>query len=372
MPVQSVFRPNLGDLFDVTSSAAFGADASPLLAAPRTGTTPARSAFPFLPSPMGRARDVVMESGASSLLSALSPTANAPPAPEFTFATPKQAPKSVGDENAGVNADADAAAEPACDTPPLIRRLGTPKVVSQPAVVASTPPPAPPAPASPAAPVVESRAEATCVVETAAPAPASEAKPVEEAQLAGNAATPVPPKTATRRRGATPGTRGRKAGNSGDDSDEVDAAAAAAPAPLVTPARVTRSSARAAAATAAVTPAAPAAALAAVPAKTPKTGGRRPAGKAQRVAVQSAADVPDADPPAAVAERVATASEFKDPYSAEALAQLMANPSAAFARGPKAVQNSPVKAPAAGRTPRAARKKTAEERHAECWTESPQ
>jgi hypothetical protein len=362
MPVKSVFRPNLGDLFDVTASAGF---ASPLLPATKPSNTPQR-AFPFLPSPMGRARDVVMESGASSLLAALSPAANATAAPadssDFTFSTPKQVAKSpVRDENAGVNTTE--LSEPACDTPPLL--LNTPKA-AQPAPVAAPPPAAPPAPAaSPAAvpaPAMQCEAVAAspAAVVEAAPAVTSEAPQVEEVKPVANAMTPAPPRTAPRRRGATPAARARKAGNSGEDeSEDVEPADAAAP--LATPARVTRSSARAAAAGAAVTPAAPAAAP-----KTPKTGGRRTAGKAQRLAVLPAADVPPAaDTLAAVTARVATA--FKDPYSEEALAELMSNPSAAFKSGPKAMQNSPVQAPPAGRTPRAARKKTAEERHAECW-----
>ena len=364
MPAKSVFRPNLGDLFDVTSSAGFGAGASPLVPAPRPSNTPQR-AFPFLPSPMGRARDVVMESGASSLLAALSPASNAAPA-EFTFATPKQVAKSsqACDENAGVNANAAEPVEPACDTPPLL--LNTPKVKTPAVAHSPAPPPAPAAsPAAVSAPFVECEAAAASPVAVVETAPVQK---VEEVKPVANAVTPVPPKTASRRRGATPAARARKAGNSGNDDDSEDVEPSAAPAPLVTPARVTRSSARAAAAEAAVTPAAPAASSVPAAAKTPKTGGRRTAGKAQRVAVLPAADVPAAvDPPAAVTGCVASASAFKDPYSAEALAELMSNPSAAFKSGPKAMQNSPVQAPPAGRTPRAARKKTAEERHAECW-----
>jgi hypothetical protein len=361
MPVKSVFRPNLGDLFDVTASAGF---ASPLLPATKPSNTPQR-AFPFLPSPMGRARDVVMECGAGSLLAALSPAANTTaPVPDFTFSTPKQVAKSpvLRDENAGVNTTE--LSEPACDTPPLL--LNTPKA-AQPAPVAAPPAATPPAPAaSPAAvpaPAIQCEAVAAspAAVVEAAPAVTSEARQVEEVKPVANAMTPAPPRTAARRRGATPAARARKAGNSGEDEGE-DVEPDAASAPLATPARVTRSSARAAAAGAAVTPAAPAAAP-----KTPKTGGgRRTAGKAQRVAVLPAADVPPAaDTLTAVTARVATA--FKDPYSEEALAELMSNPSAAFKSGPKAMQNSPVQAPPAGRTPRAARKKTAEERHAECW-----
>ena len=364
MPVKSVFRPNLGDLFDVTSSAGFGADASPLVPAPRPSNTPQR-AFPFLPSPMGRARDVVMESGASSLLAALSP-ANAATPTEFTFATPKQAAKSpkACNENAGVNADAAEPVEPACDTPPLLlntAKVQTPAVAHHPA-----PPPAPAAsPAAVSAPVVECEPVAPCAVAVVEAAPVQQVEEVKP--VVAKAVTPVPPKTASRRRGATPAARTRKAGNSGDDESE-DVEPSVAPAPMVTPARVTRSSARAAAAGAAVTPAAPAVSSVPVAAKTPKTGGRRTAGKAQRVAVLPAADVPAAvEPPAAVTGRAATASAFKDPYSAEALAELMSNPILAFKSGPKAMQNSPVQAPPAGRTPRAARKKTAEERHAECW-----
>lgn len=133
------------------------------------------------------------------------------------------------------------------------------------------------------------------------------------------------------------------------------AAPAAVESAMATPARVTRAAAKAA--SSALKPPAPAAAAAAAPSPAMKTPVRRRVSGARRVVAVEAS--PEAAPPSSVA----------NPYSEEALAQLMANPGAAFKAGTRAMQNSPVAAAAQAKTPRTRRKKalSAEEKHAREW-----
>ena len=133
------------------------------------------------------------------------------------------------------------------------------------------------------------------------------------------------------------------------------AAPAAVESAVATPARVTRAAAKAA--SSALKPPAPAAAAAAAPSPAMKTPVRRRVSGARRVVAVEAS--PEAAPPSSVA----------NPYSEEALAQLMANPGAAFKAGTRAMQNSPVAAAAQAKTPRTRRKKalSAEEKHAREW-----
>jgi len=332
-----------------------------------------------------RVRDVL---GDVTFLEETSPSSQA--ARDFTFATPKLVLKKAKSpavalenaENDASNAEVQtehSSSPAACDTPPLML-LRTPN-----AAVLPEPSPKPaPAPVThlsllphaqvvPAEPVIAAPEEAV-----AAPAPAESAKEVTVArpeEPVEQAPPPSPEQCAAVQQPVSvkpaPRTGGRRRGGArGGDTPTTVATLASPPpqsaVPAITPARVTRSSVRAAAAAAVTStvkaPGAETSETDAVPAKTVNTpaASGRASRKAQRMLIPASSD--EAQVP------VGSDNAALDPYSEAALAALMANPKAAFAAGPRAVQNSPVST--RGRTPRvAARKKTAEERHAAEWSE---